>query len=48
MVEAIKKRDVKPCCIIVERGFPVNDPILDCGANLLMHVSATCGRSQVS
>ena len=48
MLEAIKKKNLTPIGVIVERGFPVNDPLLDCGANLLMHVSATCGRDEVS
>ena len=27
---------------IVQSGFPINDPIIDCGITILMHVAATC------
>ena len=28
--------------MIVQNGFDINEPIIDCGITILMHVSATC------
>ena len=38
--DAVKKGNVAPCLSIVQHGFPVDDPIMDVGTNLLMIVSA--------
>ena len=32
---------------IVQSGFPVDDPIIDCGITILMHVAATCDAQQL-
>ena len=42
MVSAISQGVMDPCLSIVGAGFPVDEPIIDYGINLLMHVSATC------
>ena len=40
MITALGKGDINPVLQIVKFGFPVDDPIMDCGVNLLMHVAA--------
>ena len=47
MIESINRGNVEACKSIVTHGFPVNDPIMDCGINLLMHVAATCQGSEL-
>ena len=36
-----------PCLSIIQHGFPIDDPIMDCGVNLLMHVASTSGEEQL-
>ena len=40
IVTALGKGTIEPVMQIIKFGFPINDPIMDCGVNLLMHVSA--------
>ena len=47
IVEAVSKKNMSPCLTIVEHGFPINTPIMDCGVVLLMHVAATCGAAEI-
>ena len=39
---------MEPVLSIVKHGFPVNDPILFGGVNLLMHTAATCGANELN
>ena len=47
MLQSIRKGDLNPCVQIVNHGFPVDNPVVDCGANLLMHVASTCTAQQL-
>ena len=47
ITDAVKKGNVAPCLSIVQHGFPVDDPIMDVGMNLLMLVSAECNADQL-
>ena len=38
---------MEPVIKIVQAGFPINDPIIDCGITILMHVSAMCSKESV-
>ena len=42
MVNSINQGVMEPCMNIVQSGFNVNEPIIDCGITILMHVAATC------
>ena len=48
IVDAVKKGNVAPCLSIVQHGFPIDDPIMDVGINLLMLVSAECSADQLN
>ena len=47
IVEAVGKKNMSPCLTIVQHGFPVDSPVMDCGVTLLMHVAATCGAAEL-
>ena len=47
MVGSISQGNMEPCMNIVQSGFPVDDPIIDCGITILMHVAATCDAQQL-
>ena len=47
MVGSISQGIMEPCMNIVQSGFPVDDPIIDCGITILMHVAATCDAQQL-
>ena len=38
---------MEPCIKIVQAGFSINDPIIDCEITILMHVSALCTKESV-
>lgn len=39
---------MEPVVSIVKHGYPVNDPIMYGGVNLLMHVSGTCSENELN
>ena len=47
ITDAVKKGNVTPCLSIVQHGFPIDDPIMDVGCNLLMLVAAECNGDQL-
>ena len=48
IIESLNKGQIKPCIGIIKHGFPIDDPIMDCGVNLLMYVAQTCEPEQLS
>ena len=40
LFESVKKGNVQPIVAIINHGFPIDEPIMDSGVNLLMHASA--------
>ena len=47
IVSSISQGYMEPCLNIVQNGFLVDDPVIDCGITILMHVSATCEAGQL-
>ena len=47
LVSQIHQNNMEPCIKIVQAGFPINDPIIDCEITILMHVSAMCTKESV-
>ena len=45
--DAINKGNTTPAISIVQHGFPIDDPIIDCQINTLMHVAAKCNKEQI-
>ena len=41
IVNAINKKEVDAIMQIVQAGFDVNMPVMDCGVNLIMHAATT-------
>ena len=40
LFESVKKGNVQPIVAIINHGFPIDEPIMDSGVNLLMHAAA--------
>ena len=47
IVNAINKKEVDAIVQIVQAGFDVNTPVMDCGVNLLMHAATTVNGEQM-
>ena len=47
LVKQISENNMEPVIKIVQAGFPINDPIIDCEITILMHVSAMCTKESV-
>ena len=45
---AIEKKQLTPVLSIVEHGFPVNEPLVYIGANLLMLVADKCTETELN
>ena len=48
IMEAINKKKMEPVINIVKHGFPVNEPIMYGGVNLLMHAAGNCTDEELS
>ena len=46
-MEAINKKKMEPVINIVKHGFPVNEPIMYGGVNLLMHAAGNCTEEEL-
>jgi len=46
VLEALAKGNLEPVFILVQNGFPVHTPLLDCGVTLMMHAAAVCTGEQ--
>ena len=47
LAEAINRKDMQPVINIVNKGYPVNEPILYGGVTILMHISGTCTSTEL-
>ena len=41
ILQAVEKRELQKIGKLIQSGFPVNEPLMDSGMTLLMHVAAT-------
>ena len=48
IMEAINKKKMEPVINIVRHGFPVNEPIIYGGVNLLMHAAGNCNEADLA
>ena len=48
IMEAINKKKMEPVLNIVRHGYPVNEPILYGGVNLLMHAAGNCNGDEIA
>ena len=48
IVEAVNKGKIQPCLDMVRHGFPINEPIMENGINLLMYVASTSGPTDLA
>ena len=47
LYEAVNKKNIQPIVAIINHGFPIDEPIMDAGVNLLMHAAARCQADQL-
>ena len=39
---AVNKKNIEHIVKVINHGFPIDEPLMDCGINLLMHAAARC------
>ena len=47
-MQSIRDGKIEPVLSIIDAGFPVNAPVLEFGATIAMHVTATCSADFLS
>ena len=48
MIAALNKSDLKACIKIISKGFPIDNPIMDNGVNILMYIAMNKSAAMLS